>query len=128
MGRRIHEFRLVSFQSRPPQRSLLVSVRIHHVRSLVVKALSLPWYRLHLVIDVTLSGNHASTGMLAERDVERICRLIPDRRFHPSRTFARLPSYREADRRHTMLFGTAIEFPPAKAGISLAVSSKCGRH
>jgi hypothetical protein len=31
-----------SFQSRSPQRPLLVSVRIHHVRAPVVKALSTP--------------------------------------------------------------------------------------
>jgi hypothetical protein len=58
-------------------------VRIHHVLSPVAKALSTPWYRLHLVIDVALSGNHTSTGMLAEKDYERICRLIPGKRFCP---------------------------------------------
>jgi hypothetical protein len=67
MGRRIDEFSARSrFSPSRTQRPLLVLVRIHHVLALIVKALSTPWYRLHLVIDVTLSGNHASTGMLAE--------------------------------------------------------------
>lgn len=35
-----------------------------------------------------IPGNHASTGMPAERDTERNCRLIPGGRFCPSRTFA----------------------------------------
>lgn len=42
-----------------------------------------PRLQLHRVIDVALSGNQASTGMLAKKDSERICRLIPDRRFCP---------------------------------------------
>jgi hypothetical protein len=47
-----------------------------------------PRLQLHLVFDITLSGNYTSTGMLVERDSERICRLIPGSRFCPRRTFA----------------------------------------
>jgi len=35
------------------------------------------------MIDVTLSGNHASTGMLAEEGSERYCRVFSGRRFCP---------------------------------------------
>jgi len=45
------------------QRPLLLSVRIHHVHSPVVKALSNPWYRLVQVFSTSpFRANHASTG------------------------------------------------------------------
>jgi hypothetical protein len=77
--------------------------------------MSKPEYRLRLVCDATLSGDRTNPGRLAERDAEYRCRLFPGKHFCPSRTFAWLPSHQEEDRRHSALFGAAIEFTPFRA-------------
>jgi len=131
MGRRIDEFSARSrFSPCRTQRPLLILVGIHHVLAPVVKVLSTPWYRLHLVIDVTLSGNHASTGMLAEQDSEHDCRLFSGRSLRPLSVLRETTFISGGDRLHAMLFGTAIEFMPISrtSMFSLAVSSKCDQH
>jgi len=131
MGRRIEtSFGSFSFQSRSH------AATIAHIGADTPRSFSRregaidPRLQLHLIIDVTLTSNQASTGMLAKRDSERMYRFFSDRRFYPRRTFARLPSYREADRRHAILFGMAIEFTPVfeTRVLFLIVSNKCGQH
>lgn len=83
MGRRIDEFRLVSFQSQS-HAATITRIGADTPRSFSRREDTIDSrLQLHRVIDVALSGNQASTGMLAEKDSERICRLIPDRRFCP---------------------------------------------
>jgi hypothetical protein len=112
-----HEFRLV-LVSVPVarERPLLVSAQIHHVHSPVVKDQSTPCYRYNLRVDVALTGNQPSPGRPAEWNTERFCRLFPDTCVSVPAALTRgFLRYQEVDRRHTLLFGKAIEFTPVKA-------------
>jgi hypothetical protein len=78
MGRRIDEFRLV-LVSVPVAAATFTHIGADTPRSFsrregTIDSLLPVWSRL---ADVTLSGNHASTGMLAERDYESFCREYP---------------------------------------------------
>jgi hypothetical protein len=76
------EFRLVHVSVPVArERPLLVSVWKHHVHPPVVKEQSTPRYRCNVVVDVTLAGDRASPGRLAERDAEHGCRLLPGKCF-----------------------------------------------
>jgi len=89
------------------------------------------------VFDVTLSGNHASTGMLAERNSECSSVLTHLRRCLSGGAFtfpvALTRDYLLMGRWAAdtpMLFGMAIGFKPVfeASKISLVVSDKCGKH
>jgi len=60
--------------------------------------------------------------MLAERNTECDCRFLSGVHFSSLSHLRVTTLYREAARRHTMLFGTVIEFPPVfeASGFSFA--------
>jgi hypothetical protein len=83
MGRRIDEFRLV-LVSVPVAAATTARIGADTPRSCSRREGTIDTLiPVHLVIDVTLSGNHANPGRLAERDSGRICRLFPGRRLCP---------------------------------------------
>jgi len=135
MGRRICEFRFVSFLSRPRAAVIaLISAdtpRSFSCREGTIES-SVPVGPG--VFDVTLSGDHASTGMLAERNSERfsvlahLCRYLSGGAFTFPVALSRdylLMGRRAADMH--MLFGMTIGFTAVfeAAMISLVVSNKC---
>jgi len=89
MGRRIDEFRLV-LVSVPVAAATFTRIGADTPRSFsrregTIDALVPVASRL---VDVALSGNHASTGMLAERDSESFGRECPAGVSVPCRTYA----------------------------------------
>jgi len=120
------------------QRSLLLSVRIHHVRSPVVKALSNPRYRLDRVVSTSSFRATTPAPGCWRRETPNAFRCLRISSRYLSGGAFSFPVALSRDYLHMgrrtadthVLFGTAIGFKPVfeTSRISLVVSDKCGQH